>query len=134
MSPDATTTPGRKLTTRVGWVLSIGLSLLTGFAGVAKISGMEQAVHNASTWGFDARTLALLGVLQLTATALFLVPRTAIAGALLQIAYFGGAIATHLEHGLPPAAPVVIEALFWIAAFARFPDLRTLLLRGGLQR
>jgi hypothetical protein len=108
--------------------------LLTGVAGFAKVSGLEQAVHNGSTWGFSATALALLGVLQLTATVLFLVPRTAIAGVLLQIAYFGGAIATHLEHGLSPAAPVIIEALFWTAAFARFPDLRTLLLGEGLQR
>lgn len=126
MKQDVTTQS--KLATRVGWGLTIALSLLTGIAGIAKISGIEQAVQNAGAWGLSATDLAVLGVVQLAATVLFVVPRTSVIGALLQVAYFGGAIATHLEHGLPLAVPALIEALFWAAAFARFPELRRLLL------
>jgi hypothetical protein len=35
----------------------------------------------------------------------------------------GGAIATHLTHGQSVAGPAVIEAIVWIAAVVRFPEL-----------
>jgi hypothetical protein len=38
-------------------------------------------------------------------------------------AYLGGAIVTHLEHQQPFIMPVVVQALVWIAATIRFPEL-----------
>jgi hypothetical protein len=112
---------------RLALGLTVLLGLLTGASGVAKLSGVEGVLLNAARWGFTPSTFAALGALQLLITALFVVPRTALLGGLLQLAYFGGAIATHVEHGDPVAPPVIIEALFFITLFARFPQLRAVL-------
>ena len=112
---------------RLGLGLTVLLGLLTGGSGVAKLSGVEGVLLNAARWGFTPSTFAALGVLQLLITVLFVVPRTALLGGLLQLAYFGGAIATHVEHGDPVAPPVILEALFFVALFARFPPLRAVL-------
>jgi hypothetical protein len=109
---------------RLGVGLTVALGLLTGLSGVAKLSGVEGALTNAARWGLSPSALMVLGGVQLLITVLFVMPRTALVGALLQIAYFGGAIATHLEHGDALAQPVIVEVLFWVTLFARFPQLR----------
>ena len=38
-------------------------------------------------------------------------------------AYLGGAIATHLTHQQPIFAPALIQAVVWITAVIRFPEL-----------
>jgi hypothetical protein len=43
----------------------------------------------------------------------------------------GGAIATHLEHGVSIVAPCIIQSLMLIVAFYRFPELRTKLLNSN---
>ena len=115
---------------RVGLGVTVLLALLTGGSGVAKLSGVEGVLLNAARWGFTPSTFAALGGVQLVITVLFVVPRTALLGGLLQLAYFGGAIATHVEHGDPVAPPVILEALFFVALFARFPELRVPLAGG----
>lgn len=112
---------------RLALGLTVLLGLLTGASGVAKLSGVEGVLLNASRWGFTPSMFATLGALQLIITVLFVVPRTALLGGLLQLAYFGGAIATHVEHGDPIAPPVILEALFFVTVFARFPELRGVL-------
>lgn len=43
--------------------------------------------------------------------------------------YFGGAIATHLQHGLDISFPIAIEAAVWIAAAIRLPELSSRLFK-----
>jgi DoxX-like family len=43
-----------------------------------------------------------LGILLLICTVLYVIPRTAILGAVLLTAYLGGTVATHLRVGNPP--------------------------------
>ncbi len=109
---------------RAGLGLTVLLGLLTGGSGIAKLAGVEGVLLNAARWGFTPTAFAMLGAVQLFITVLFVVPRTALIGGLLQVAYFGGAIATHLEHGDALAPPLVLEALFWVTLFARSPHLR----------
>ncbi len=54
---------------------------------------------------------------------LFLYSRTAMLGLLLLSSYLGGAVATHLQHGQEIVLPAAIEAVVWIAAVIRFPEL-----------
>ena len=82
----------------------------------------------AATFGLDASTMQMIGVVELISIILFLVPRTGVLGTLLLAAYMGGAIATHLEHGESIVAPCVIQAFIWIVAAFRFPELQSRLL------
>jgi hypothetical protein len=78
--------------------------------------------------GLSAGTFKLLGLIELISVILFIIPRTAILGTVLLTAYMGGAIATHLTHGQPVMAPVIIEAIIVVVAFIRIPELKNRLL------
>jgi len=62
---------------------------------------------------------------------LFIFPRTGILGTLLLVAYMGGAIATHLEHGQSIVVPCVIQTIVILISFYRFPELVNRMLNRG---
>jgi hypothetical protein len=109
----------------VGWVLSGLLGALFLFSASGKLMGGEEAVKMASGLGINASTFTILGVVEVLSLALFLYPRTGVLGTLLLSAYMGGAIATHLEHGESFAFQCVIQAVLWITAIIRFPELKS---------
>ena len=79
--------------------------------------------------GWAASMLELLATLQLTAVALFVVPRTAVLGAVLLTGYLGGAIASYVRIGefYPPLVPFTTALLAWLGVFLREERLRPLL-------
>lgn len=108
----------------IGWVLSIVLALLFAMSAFMKLSLNATAVQQAVAAGMDADTYRIIGVVELLSLVLFLVPRTSLIGALLLIAYMGGAIATHLQHQQPITMAVAIQVVLWIATFLRHPELK----------
>lgn len=107
-----------------GWTLSVILALLFTMSAFMKLTSGAETVSQAAAIGIDAATYRLIGIVELLSLILFLVPRTGILGALLLIAYMGGAIVTHLQHQQPIATAVIVQVLLWIAAFMRFPELK----------
>jgi hypothetical protein len=111
----------KKINKIAGWGLTIILGLLFTFSAFLKLSQNETALTQAAAMGFDATTYRLIGVIELAALILFLIPRTGILGSLLLIAYMGGAIATHLQHQQPIIMAVTIQVFVWIAFVLRYP-------------
>lgn len=113
-------------------VIYWGLTNLVSFvflgSAVGKFMANEEALKMASSFGIDVKTNTMLGVVEIICLLLFVIPRTGIIGTLLLAAYMGGAIATHLEHGISIVVPCIIEAFMLGVAFYRFPELRTTLL------
>jgi DoxX-like family len=107
----------------VNWVLAGLVGFIFLGSAFMKISGGAEAVEGAKKFGIDAGSFTMIGIVELISIILFLIPRTGILGTLLLVAYMGGAIATHLEHGESIAAPVGIAAFVWIVAVVRFPEL-----------
>ena len=107
----------------INWVLA-GLVVFI-FLGSAfgKLSGDAEGVKMAAGFGINASNYAMLGVIEVIAIILFLIPRTAVLGTLLLVAYMGGAIATHLQHDISIVAPVAISAFVWIVSAVRIPEL-----------
>ncbi len=68
-----------------------------------------------------------LGVLELACTVLYLIPRTAVLGAILLTGYLGGAILTHLRVGDPYFMHPLLGVLLWGGLWLRDPRLRALL-------
>jgi hypothetical protein len=79
--------------------------------------------------GWAASSLEMLASLQLTAIALFLIPQTAVLGAVLLTGYLGGAIASYVRIGefYPPLVPLTTAMLAWLGLFLREERLRALL-------
>ena len=106
-----------------GWVLTALLAFVFIGSAVMKLTGGEEAAKTAASMGLTAGTIQIIGLIEIVSLLLFIFPRTGLLGTLLLAAYLGGAIATHLEHQQPIFAPVIIQALLWITATIRFPEL-----------
>lgn len=107
----------------INWVLAGLVAFIFIGSAFGKISGAEESIKMAESIGLDANTFLMLGIIEVIAVILFLVPRTGIIGFLLLVAYMGGAIATHLEHEQSIMAPAIIAAFVWIVGAVRFPEL-----------
>ena len=107
----------------IGWSLSGLIGLMLAASALDKILGSEHALQMGASFGLLSETYALLGVIEILSVLLFLYPKTGIPGTLMLTSYFGGAIATHLQHQQGVAFPVIIEVFIWIAAAIRFPEL-----------
>jgi uncharacterized membrane protein YphA (DoxX/SURF4 family) len=112
----------------IGWVLTAILALMFTMSAFMKLTQNEMALAQASSFGIDDTTYLYIGIVEIISLVLFLVPRTAVLGTLLLIAYMGGAIVTHLQHQQPIAMAVGIQVLLWVMAFIRFPELKQRLL------
>ena len=112
----------------VGWVLSgiVAMMLLSG--GVNAFLGSAQVIQGTTHLGYTAGVLQVLGTLELVCTLLYLIPRTAVLGAILLTGYFGGAVASHLRIGESLwAVGVLFGVLAWVGVGLREPRLRWLL-------
>ena len=68
-----------------------------------------------------------LGILELTCTLIYLIPRTSVLGAILLTGYLGGAMQTHVRIGEAVFAHVIFGVLIWGGLFLRDPRLRALI-------
>jgi len=75
-------------------------------------------------------TVVLIGAIELVCLALYLVPRTALLGAVVMTGYLGGAVATHVRIGSPLLShtlfPIYVAAMLWAGLYLREPRLRAL--------
>jgi hypothetical protein len=102
------------------------------FDGIMKLVKPEPVMEAFARLGLPQHTSVGIGLLLLTCTALYVVPRTAIVGAVLLTGYLGGAVAIHVRAG-DPLFPVVFPILFGALAWgglalvdARIPALLAL--------
>jgi hypothetical protein len=107
----------------IGWTFSGMVLLLIAASAIDKISGSEHSLEMTRSFGITSPIYRLLGIVELTSVILFTIPRTGVLGLLLLSSYLGGAIATHLQHGQSVIFPAAIEALIWITALSRYPQL-----------
>jgi hypothetical protein len=72
-----------------------------------------------------------LGMLLLSCTVIYAIPRTSVLGAVLLTGYLGGAVVTHARVGDPLFShvlfPVYMGALVWGGLYFREPRLRALI-------
>jgi hypothetical protein len=75
------------------------------------------------TLGFDQGAAVGIGLLELACVALYLVPRTAVLGAVLLTGYLGGAVAAQLRIDAPLFStllfPVYVGVALWVALWLR---------------
>jgi hypothetical protein len=65
-------------------------------------------------------------VVELCCVLLYLIPQTAVLGAILLTGYLGGATATHVRVDEAYFMPVVVGILVWLGLYLRDPRLRAL--------
>ena len=116
---------------RLGWVLSGLYALFMLGASVApKLLGLPVAAQAMEALGWAGAPILLIGVLELACTLLYLIPATAVLGAVLSMAIFGGAMATQIRAGSPLASHTLFSlylgVVMWGGLWLRSPALRAL--------
>ena len=107
--------------------MGVAFLLLDGVIKLFKPAVVREAFARL---GYPESEIMGIGVLLLACTALYLIPRMSILGALLLTGYLGGAVATHVRVGDPLFShalfPTYIAALLWVGLYLREPRLRAL--------
>jgi hypothetical protein len=100
----------------MGRVLSGLASAFLLFDGVAKLFKPAPVVEAMTRLGYPDSAIVGVGVVLLVSTIVYLIPRTAVIGALLLTGYLGGAVTTNLRVSGPLFTiifPVFFGALLW---------------------
>ena len=114
-----------------GRVLSSLAVLFLTLDAVGKLVRVQPVIDGTRQLGYSPDVIVPLGITLLSCVLLYVVPRTALIGALLLTGYLGGAVATHVRVGSPLfthiLAPTYFAALLWGGLVLREARLRVLL-------
>lgn len=119
----------------VGWVVSIWPVFVVGMSAHWKLTRNPHYLVLFAQIGWPDSRLTLLACLQLGAIILFIIPQTAVLGAVLLTGYLGGAVAAYTRIGLPypVLVPLSTSMIAWLGIWLRDARLRALLpIRRGL--
>ena len=118
-----------------GRILTTLAVLFLLFDAVIKFTDTAPVRDSFAQLGYPLKLAVVIGVLELTCLAVYLIPRTSILGAILLTGYLGGAIATHVRVENPLFShilfPTYIAALIWGGLLLRDPRARALVFQQG---
>ena len=108
------------------------------FDGVTKVLKVAPVLEASARLGLPVNVIFDIGILLLICTAVYVIPRTAIFGAVLLTGYLGGAVAIQIRAGSPffseTLFPVYFGAFVWGGLFLRDDRLRALIPLRNLKR
>ncbi|HEY5945017.1 MAG TPA: DoxX family protein [Kofleriaceae bacterium] len=130
------------ITSRARWagrILSGIPTLALAFDAGGKFANIEPVREAFVHLGLPTSTASVIAIIELVCLALYLVPRTAVLGAVLLTGFLGGAVAIHLRIGDPLAThtlfPIYMGIIVWLGLYLRDVRVRALgkTLLGGPQ-
>ncbi|HEV3203556.1 MAG TPA: DoxX family protein [Gemmataceae bacterium] len=130
MKSDTLTAPVSKKMLWAGRILSALPALFLLFDGAMKLVKPAFVVEKTVKLGYHEGVIVPLGIVLITSTLLYLIPQTAVLGAILLTGYLGGAVATHVRAGQGPFEilfPAIFGAILWSGLYLRDQRLRTLI-------
>jgi len=118
-----------KTTLWAGRILSALPVLFLVFDAVIKLINIQPVKDASIQLGLPVGLAPSIGILLLACLAVYLIPSTAVLGAILLTGYLGGALAIQVRVGAAPFSlvfPLIIGALLWGGLFLRDQQLRAL--------
>ncbi|OOG39478.1 DoxX family protein [Polaromonas sp. A23] len=117
---------------KAGWSMSALFALFMIVVSAApKLLGAQVAVESMESIGWPSQHLLLIGIIELTCTVLFVIPRTALLGTVLLTGLLGGALASHWRVGSPLFShtlfSIYLGAFMWCSLWFRDAAIRKLL-------
>ena len=116
-----------KKLTWIGRVISILVSAMFVFSASFKFFDTPQLKEGFAHLGLPDRMAIPLGILELSCVLIYLIPQTAVIGAILLTGYLGGAICTHWRVGDPVYTHIVLGILIWLGVWLREDRLKPLM-------
>lgn len=110
-----------------GRVISALPALLLSFSGVMKLMQPPAVIEGFTQLGYPSGIAVGIGIVEIACAVFYIIPHTAVLGAILVTAYLGGATATHVRVGDPYFGPIIIGVLAWLGLYLRDRRLRQIL-------
>lgn len=130
MTLDGEPAPVSKKMLWAGRIIGALPALFLLMDAVMKFFKPPMVVEATVKLGYPESTIIGMGIALLVSTILYMIPRTAVLGAILLTGYLGGAVATHVRMGegaFPVLFPVFFGVLLWLGLYLRDERLRTLI-------
>jgi hypothetical protein len=114
---------------KAGWVMSALVALfLLGASAVPKLLNLDVAQAPMEVVGWPTKYLLLIGVIEVVCAVLYIIPRTALLGAVLMTGLLGAALAANLRVDNPLFShtlfSIYLGGFAWVALWLREPKLR----------
>jgi hypothetical protein len=109
---------------RVLSALPVLMMVTTAVMGLMKPTMVEDGMKHL---GYPERIGLSLTIVELACVLLYLIPQTAVLGAILLTGYLGGATASHIRISEPFHMPVIVGVVVWLGLYLRDARLRDLL-------
>ena len=127
--------PGGKMVI-AGWIVTGLVGAFLAMSASFKFFTPDIVRETLGGLGWPAHHDLMIGIIETVCVVLYLVPRTAVLGAVLETALLGGAIATNVRVDNPLFSHelfgVYLGILVWLGLWLRDPRVRALLpLRGA---
>jgi hypothetical protein len=109
--------------------MSILVVLFFLLDGVMKLFKLAPVIEATEKLGYQQSVIVPLGIVLIACTVLYMIPQSAVLGAILLTGYLGGAVASHLRAGddwFPILFPVVFGVLVWGGLYLRDPRIRAI--------
>jgi hypothetical protein len=111
-----------------GRVISFLPAAMLLFSASMKFSTSPEVQKGFEHLGWPRQFAIRLAIVEIACAVLYLIPQTAVLGAILVTGYLGGAAATHARLGEPDLAmPVLLGVLAWLGLLLRDRRLQSLL-------
>ena len=111
----------------VGRVISVLAALLFLFSAVLKLTGPPEVIQAFAHLGLRESMLIPLAILEISCAVIYLIPPTAVLGAILLAGYVGGAICTCWRVGDPFFVQIALGLFVWLGLYLREPRLKELI-------
>lgn len=121
------TTPVSKKALWAGRIISAIPVLMFLMSAVMKFLKPAPVIEGFNHLEIPQKLASPIGVLEVACTILYMVPQTAVLGAILLTGYLGGAILTTLRVGDAYFPAIILGILVWGGLFLRDPRLRALI-------
>ena len=127
--------PASRLRHRVGVAISALVAAFLVFDAFGKLAGAQQVKDGTQTLGFPVHQALVMGIVLSVCVLVYLIPRTAVLGALGITAYLGGAVTANMRVEAPLFTHILfavyLGVLMWVGLALRRPQLLTVV---GLKR
>jgi hypothetical protein len=119
--------PSRTWVHKAGTTISVLVTAFLAFDAAGKLAGVPQVKEATQALGFPPGQALVIGVVLAICVVVYVVPRTAVLGALGLTAYLGGAVTTNMRVEAPlfthTLFAVYLGVLMWVGLAMRRPEL-----------
>ena len=105
-----------------GRIISGLVVLFLLFDGITKVMKVRAVIEASAQLGYPVNAIVTIGIILLVCTVFYIIPQTAVLGAILLTGYLGGAVAANLRIGTTmfnTFFPIVFAALAWAGLYLR---------------